>query len=97
MSGWETVKIGRQDALSVLLHIGLKSMVGRVVGCKKSKRKICVHVIARYANCRGNHIDNSPHCTSRHKADIETRKEKKIKISSEKEKEKAGSEIEGED
>lgn len=50
-----------------------------VSGCKKGKGKICVHVTPKCANCTGAHVANSPRCISRHKAEINARKEKKIK------------------
>ncbi len=66
-----------------------------VVECKKSNRRICVHVTVKYANCEGDHTANSLHCTSRHKVDMEAqKKKKKQKKSNEKEKEKSESEIE---
>ena len=50
-----------------------------VTGCNKGKGKICVHVTPKCANCKGAHAANSPRCTSRHKAEINARKEKKVK------------------
>ena len=50
-----------------------------VAGCKKRKGKICVYVTPKCANCTGAHAANSLRCTSRHKAEINTRKEKKTK------------------
>lgn len=60
-----------------------------VIGCKKGKGKICVHVTPKCANCMGAHVANSPRCISRHKAEINARKEKKAK-EMQKEKEPAG-------
>ena len=60
-----------------------------VAGCNKGKGKICVHVAVKCANCGGNHTANSPRCTSRHKADIEARKEKKRREKGGKEKTRA--------
>ena len=67
-----------------------------VTGCKKGKRKICVHVTPKCANCTGAHAANSPRCISRHKAEINVRKEKKTK-EIQKEKEKASSTSNGVD
>ena len=50
-----------------------------VAGCQKGKGKICVHFTPRCANCIGAHAANFPHCTSRYKAEISARKEKKAK------------------
>ena len=50
-----------------------------VAGCQKGKRKICVHVTSKYANCIGAHAANSSQCISRHMAEISARKEKKAK------------------
>lgn len=50
-----------------------------VTGCNKGRGRICVHVTVKCANCGGNHTADSPRCTSRHKADIEARKEKKTR------------------
>lgn len=47
-----------------------------VSGCSKGIGKLCVHVVARCANCNGNHQANSARCPSRHKAEIEARKKK---------------------
>ena len=49
-----------------------------VAGCNKGKGKICAHVTAKCANRRGNHTANFPQCTSRHKADMQARQEKKL-------------------
>ena len=62
----------------------------RVEGYKKGRGKICIHVVVKCVNCGGNHTTNSPRCTSRHKADIEARKEKKIREKGGKEKTRAG-------
>lgn len=59
-----------------------------VVGCRKGNGKICAHVTVIYANCEGNHTANSPRCESRHKANVEAQKRKKLRQSSEKQKEK---------
>ena len=47
--------------------------------CQKRKRKICVHVTPNYANCIEANAAISPHCISRHKAEITARKKKKAK------------------
>ena len=60
-----------------------------VAGCNKGKGKICVHVDVKCANCGGNHTANSPRYTSRHKADIEAKKEKKRREKGGKEKTRA--------
>ena len=62
-----------------------------VTDCNKGKGKICVHVTAKCANCKGSHAANCSRCVSRHKADIKARKEKKIKEKRGKEKVKADS------
>ncbi len=56
-----------------------------VVGCRKGNGKICVHVTAVCASCGGNHTANFPRCASRHEANIEARKEKKLRQSNKKE------------
>ena len=56
-----------------------------VVGCKKGKGKLCVHVTPNCANCSGPYAANSSWCRSRHQADIRARKEK---MTNKKEKEK---------
>ena len=45
-----------------------------VSGCNKGMGKLCVHVVAQYANCNGNHQANSARCPSRHKAEMQVRK-----------------------
>ncbi len=50
-----------------------------VAGCKKGKGKICAHDTPKCANCTGAHAANSPRCTSRHKAEINARKEMNTK------------------
>lgn len=45
-------------------------------GCKKRKRKLCVQVFARCANCQGNHQANSIRYPSRPTAEIQARKNK---------------------
>lgn len=62
-----------------------------VARCKKGKRRICVHITPKCANCSGTHAANSPRCTSRHQADMIARKEKKTK---EKEEEKGRQKLE---
>ena len=47
-----------------------------VSGCSKGIGKLCVHVVARCANCNGNHQANSARCPSRHKAETQARKKK---------------------
>jgi hypothetical protein len=47
-----------------------------VGGCSKGIGKLCVHVVARCANCQGNHQANSARCPSRQKAEIQARKNK---------------------
>ena len=63
-----------------------------VIGCTKSRGKICPHVPVLCANCGGSHTANSLRCISRQKAGIKANKERKLKKRSEKEKEKAVSE-----
>lgn len=60
-----------------------------VVGYGKGNGKICAHVTVVCANCKGNYTANSPQCASRHKANVETQKEKKLRQRSGKQKEKA--------
>lgn len=50
-----------------------------VNGCNKGKGKLCIHVVARCANCQGSHPANSGRCTIRQKAQIEARKNKTAK------------------
>ena len=50
-----------------------------VAGCQKVKAKICIHVTPKCANCIGAHAANFQHCTLRHKAEINAKKEKKTK------------------
>ena len=40
---------------------------------------MCVHVVARCANCQGNHQANSPRCPFRQKAEMQARKNKVAK------------------
>lgn len=47
-----------------------------VAGCNKGKRKICAYVIVQDANCERRHSANSNQCTQRHKAEINTGKNK---------------------
>ena len=49
----------------------------RVVGCNIRKEKICIHVIAKFANLGENYTASSLRCVSRHKADMKAKKEKK--------------------
>lgn len=46
--------------------------------CSKGIGKLCIHVVARFANCNGNHQANSVRCPSRHKAEIQARKKRRI-------------------
>lgn len=41
------------------------------------KKKIWAYMTAKYANCRGNLIANSPQCISKYRADLKIRKRKK--------------------
>lgn len=50
-----------------------------VIGCNKGKGKLCIHVVARCANCNGNHQANSARCPSRQKAEIQAQKKKPAK------------------
>ena len=50
-----------------------------VRGCSKGIRKLCIHVIARYANCQGKHQANSARCPLKQKAKIQARKNKVAK------------------
>lgn len=45
-----------------------------VNGCNKGRGKICMHVVARCANCNGNHQANSFRCQARQKAEGHARK-----------------------
>ena len=49
-----------------------------VTGCGKRRGKLCIHVVARYANCNGNHQANSAQCPSRYKAEIQAHKKRRI-------------------
>lgn len=40
----------------------------RLAKCQKRKRKICIHVIPKYANYMGAHITNCAYCISKYKA-----------------------------
>lgn len=55
-----------------------------VTGCNKGVGKIFVHISVQCANCRGGHTANSSRCTSRHKAEIDTRKQKALRKTIEK-------------
>ena len=46
---------------------------------QKGKEKIYVHITPKCANCTGAHAANSSRCTSRYKAEINPKKEKKTK------------------
>lgn len=50
-----------------------------MVGCNKKKEKICTYVNAKYANYGGNYIINFLQYILGHKANIEVKKEKKLK------------------
>ena len=50
-----------------------------VAECQKGKKKICVHVTPKYANCMGTHATNSPRYISRHKAEINAREKKRLR------------------
>ena len=47
-----------------------------VDGCSKKPGKLCTHVVARCANCMGNHQANFAHCPARQKAELQARKGK---------------------
>ena len=49
------------------------------IGYNKRKRKIYIYITVKCANYEEIHAANSPHCVLRYKANIKTRKEKKIK------------------
>ena len=49
-----------------------------VTGCGKGRGKLCIHVVARCANCNGNHQENSAQCPSRYKAKIQAHKKRQI-------------------
>lgn len=59
-----------------------------VIGCTRSRRKICSHATVKCANCEGNHIANSSRCSSKHKLRVKAKKERQSEKQSEKEKEK---------
>ena len=50
-----------------------------VNGCSKGRGKLCVYVVARCANCQGNHQANSTRCPARQKAEMKARKNKAAK------------------
>lgn len=45
-----------------------------VIGCAKSRRKICHHVTVNCANCEGNYMVNSLHYSLRYKANVKVKK-----------------------
>lgn len=47
-----------------------------VDGCSKKPGKLCTHVVARCANCMGNHQANFARCPARQKAELQARKGK---------------------
>ena len=49
-----------------------------ITGCNKVRGKICAHIVVKCTNCGGNHLANSNQCTSRHKAEEDTRRKKKL-------------------
>lgn len=51
----------------------------RVAKCWKRKGKIWFSIISKCVNYIRAYVVNFPHCTSRYKAEISTRKEKKPK------------------
>lgn len=49
--------------------------------CNRRKEKLCIYVIARYANCKGNHQASSAQFLLQLKAQIQARKDKATRIS----------------
>lgn len=47
-----------------------------VNGCSKKPRKLCTHVLARCANCMGNHQANFVRWSARQKAELQAQKGK---------------------
>lgn len=64
-----------------------------VVGCRKGNGKICVYITALCANCGSQHTANFLRCALRHKANVEARKEKKLRQNNKKEQEKTRNEV----
>ena len=60
-----------------------------IAGCNKKKGKICVHVVVKCTNCGRNYTAYFPQYTSKQKANIEVRKQKKRREKSGKEKTQA--------
>lgn len=60
-----------------------------VVGCRKRNGRICTHITVVCANCDRNHTTNSLQYASRHRANVEALKEKKLRQSNKKEQEKS--------
>lgn len=52
-----------------------------VNGSNKGRGKLCIHVVARYANCQGNHQANLARCPSRMRAETKAYKDKATRIS----------------
>lgn len=47
-----------------------------IIRYNKKKKKICIQIILRSANCIKAHTTNFPHFTSKHKVEISAKKEK---------------------
>ena len=50
-----------------------------VIRCNKGKRKLCIYIMVRYANCNRNHQANSAQFPSKQKAEVQARKKKPAK------------------
>lgn len=50
-----------------------------MIGCTKSRGKICSHILVWYANYGGSHTANFLQYISRQKAGIKANKERKLK------------------
>ena len=61
-------------------HLASEQQCG-VNGYNKKKGKLCIHVIAQYANYQGSYLAYSGQCTIRQKAQIKVRKNKAVKTS----------------
>ena len=60
-----------------------------IVDYRKRNEKICTHITVVCANCDRNYTTNSPQYASRHRANVEALKEKKLRQSNKKEQEKS--------
>lgn len=50
-----------------------------IIGCNKGVRKICMHILVQCINCGGGHTTNSSQYILRHKAEIDTQKQKALR------------------